>query len=154
MRTGGRRCFIARRGRSGTTRRFIDQGFCFNAGEWRFIDAPLRGVYARNVVYRDVTGWESFEPWLTRIEEFEAQEAWKIAETIPPEWYGGDLATLEQLVEKLMERRTRVRELILAFRESSRAAVSKVGWDAGEKAGAGVRAGAAEWDDTLPGRVM
>ncbi|MGC2619483.1 MAG: HipA family kinase [Acidobacteriaceae bacterium] len=131
---------------------FIDQGFCFNAGDWRFIDAPLRGVYARNVVYRDVTGWESFEPWLTRIEEFEAQEAWSIAETIPPEWYGGDLATIEQLIEKLMERRTRVRELILAFRESSRQPFP--GWDgAGGKVGKGV-GWRAEWDDTLPGRVM
>ena len=27
---------------------FIDQGFCFNAGEWTFPDSPLRGVYARN----------------------------------------------------------------------------------------------------------
>src|SRR4029077_1354485 len=29
----------------------IDQGFCFNAGEWNYPDAPLRGLYARNSVY-------------------------------------------------------------------------------------------------------
>ncbi len=29
----------------------IDQGFCFNAGNWDFPDAPLRGLYARNRVY-------------------------------------------------------------------------------------------------------
>jgi len=34
----------------------IDQGFCFNAGEWNFPDAPLRGLYARNLVYERVTG--------------------------------------------------------------------------------------------------
>src|SRR5580700_6389654 len=34
----------------------IDQGFCFNAGEWNFPDAPLRGLYARNRVYEAVTG--------------------------------------------------------------------------------------------------
>jgi hypothetical protein len=28
----------------------IDQGFCFNAGNWDFPDAPLRGLYARNRV--------------------------------------------------------------------------------------------------------
>jgi hypothetical protein len=28
----------------------IDQGFCFNAGEWNFPDAPLRGLYARSRV--------------------------------------------------------------------------------------------------------
>ena len=27
---------------------FIDFGYCFHAGEWRFEDAPLRGVYYRN----------------------------------------------------------------------------------------------------------
>src|SRR5437016_5565880 len=32
--------------------RMIDQGFCFNAGEWNFPDAPLRGLYARNRAYR------------------------------------------------------------------------------------------------------
>ena len=46
----------------------IDQGFCFNAGEWNFPDAPLRGLYARHRVYESVRGIESFEPWLTRIE--------------------------------------------------------------------------------------
>src|SRR5947209_6336789 len=38
---------------------FIDQGYCFNAGEWTFPDYPLRGVYARNEVYEGVRGWES-----------------------------------------------------------------------------------------------
>ena len=58
---------------------FIDQGYCFNAGEWRFSDAPLRGVYGRNAVYREVTGWESFEPWLGRIETMAPEKIWKIA---------------------------------------------------------------------------
>jgi hypothetical protein len=43
-------------------------GYCFHAGEWKFEDVPLRGVYYRNDVYREITGWESFEPWLTRLE--------------------------------------------------------------------------------------
>jgi hypothetical protein len=48
---------------------FIDQGYCLNAGEWDFPDSPLRGVYARSCVYKDVTGWESFEPALTKAEQ-------------------------------------------------------------------------------------
>src|SRR6266481_5313813 len=47
----------------------IDQGFCFNAGEWNYPDAPLRGLYARNRVYEGVTGMESFAPWLERLEK-------------------------------------------------------------------------------------
>jgi len=116
---------------------FIDQGYCFNAGEWRFADAPIRGVYARNTVYRDVTGWESFEPWLGRIETMAPARIWSIAETVPPEWYGGDLATMERLVEGLIGRQGRVRELIGEFRESSRRPFPK--WmGGGEKVGAGV----------------
>jgi hypothetical protein len=100
---------------------FIDQGFCFNAGEWTFPDAPLRGVYQRNRVYERVTGWESFEPWLSRVEAMQAATLWEIAEAVPPEWYGGDTADIERLMEQMMRRQARVRELIGAFRDSDRA---------------------------------
>jgi hypothetical protein len=99
---------------------FVDQGFCFHAGEWTFPDAALRGVYARNAVYAGVTGWESFEPWLTKVEEMPAETLWSIAQGVPPEWYGGDTAVIERLMEQLMERRSRVRELITSFRVSGR----------------------------------
>jgi hypothetical protein len=99
---------------------FIDQGYCFHAGDWKFIDISMGGVFADNTVYRGVTGWVSFEPWLSRIENLTAETAWGIAEMIPPEWYGGDLSALEILVERLLVRRERVRELIVAFRESAR----------------------------------
>jgi hypothetical protein len=99
---------------------FIDQGFCFNAGEWTFPDPPLRGVFARNLVYRGVKGWESFEPWLSRVEEFSESALGKIAEQVPPEWYGGDPVTMERLMEMMLARRSRVRELIGSFRDSDR----------------------------------
>ncbi|HEY4355031.1 MAG TPA: HipA family kinase [Acidobacteriaceae bacterium] len=99
---------------------FIDQGFCFNAGDWTFPDVPLRGVFARNLVYAPVRGWESFEPWLSRIESFTTDALWAIAEAVPPEWYGGDVSVIERLMETLLLRRTKVRDLITAFRESNR----------------------------------
>lgn len=99
---------------------FIDHGYCFHAGEWRFDDSPLRGVYYRNDVYRRVTGWESFEPWLTRLETMPAETVWTAANEIPPEWYGGDLSAMEALVEKLLTRRSRIRELIEQFGKSER----------------------------------
>ena len=99
---------------------FIDQGYCFNAGEWTFPDSPLRGVYLKNEVYAGVRGWESFEPWLSRLESLEAEALWGTAETVPPEWYGGEWEALEKLVETLVRRRGRVRELIEEFRRSSR----------------------------------
>ncbi len=110
---------------------FIDQGYCFNAGEWQYVDAPLRGVYARNLVYREIASWDDFEPWLTRIEEIDTQAVWRIAENVPPEWCAGSLDELERLVEGLLERRTALRGLIGAFRESSRKPFPK--WGAGER---------------------
>ena len=99
---------------------FIDFGYCFHAGDWRFEDAPLRGVYFRNDVYRGVTGWASFEPWLTRMETMPAETIWAAANAAPPEWYGGDLGEMEALMEKLLARRSRIRELIEAFGKSDR----------------------------------
>ena len=117
----GRQAVFERRARERKYRAtFIDQGFCFNAGEWTFPDSPLRGVYARNSVYAGVSGWASFEPWLGRIEALSADRLWAIAETVPPEWYGGDTTHLEALVETLLLRRGRVRELVVSFRESNR----------------------------------
>ena len=117
----GRQAVFERRARERKYRaNFIDQGFCFNAGEWTFPDSPLRGVYARNSVYAAVTGWKSFEPWLSRVESISAEKLWAIAEAVPPEWYGGDVAEIEQLMEALLKRRGHVRELITGFRESSR----------------------------------
>jgi len=102
------------------TAAFIDQGYCFNAGEWNFPDYPLRGVYAHNEVYAGVQGWNSFDPWLSNVEKMDADQIWAAAADIPPDWYGGEWAALEKLVCCLIERRSRVRELIMAFRLSQR----------------------------------
>jgi hypothetical protein len=102
------------------TASFIDQGHCFNAGEWTFPDNPLRGVYAKNEVYSGVKSWESFEPWLSRIENMEEQVVWRLAAEIPPEWYDGEWNSVENLVKLLLSRRGMVRNLIAAFRDSVR----------------------------------
>jgi hypothetical protein len=99
---------------------FIDQGYCFNAGEWTFPDYPLRGVYARNEVYERVRGWESFEPWLLRIEKMSEDVVWEVVGGVPPEWYESEDEELEKLARTLISRRGRVRELIEAFRVSPR----------------------------------
>src|SRR5580692_3480201 len=102
------------------TATFIDQGYFFNAGDWTFPDAPLRGVFGRNDVYLCVTSWDSFEPWLSRIENFPESSLWPLADDIPPEWYGAASEELEHLLQRLLARRSRVRELILDFKNSSR----------------------------------
>ena len=99
----------------------IDQGFCFNAGEWNFPDAPLRGLYARNRVYESVTGRESFGPWIERLEKRMNERALdEIIGEIPPEWYADDLDALHRLAEQLVRRRARVPELLLAAKQTTR----------------------------------
>jgi hypothetical protein len=99
---------------------FVDHGFCFNAGEWNFPDAPLRGAYSRNCVYRFVTGWEAFEPALSRAEEMSLDEIWHFARRIPEEWYEHDLEGLRRITEALYRRRSKIRDLISDFRKSTR----------------------------------
>jgi len=99
--------------------RMIDNGFCFNAGEWNFPDAPLRGLYARHRVYEAVRGMESFEAWIARVERIEETALEEIYGQIPPEWYDCDADALEKMLEQLLRRRKLVRELIVSAWKSS-----------------------------------
>jgi hypothetical protein len=103
------------------TAMMIDFGFCFNAGEWDFPDAPLRGLYMRQRVYASVSSIESFDPWLERLEkQIDERALGEEAAQIPPEWYAGDWDALERLLERLNARRKRVPELIFSARNSGR----------------------------------
>ena len=71
-------------------------------------------------MYEGVRGWESFEPWLSRVEKMGEDVVWELAGEIPPEWYESDADELEKLARALISRRGKVRELIEAFRSSVR----------------------------------
>jgi hypothetical protein len=99
----------------------IDQGFCFNAGEWNFPDAPLRGLYTRQRVYEGVIGMESFAPWLERLETRVTPGVFdELSKQIPPEWYEDNQDELYRLLETLDGRRARVRELLVDAKRSNR----------------------------------
>ena len=143
----GRQAVFERKARERKYRAtFIDQGFCFNAGDWSFPDTPLRGVYGRNCVYEHVTGWESFEPWLSRVEGMREEVLGTIAEQVPAEWYGGDPGQLQQLLDGLVARQRRIRDLLLAFRDSNRSPFPRWGMGPNEVPGvvseSGTRLGA------------
>jgi hypothetical protein len=97
----------------------IDHGFVFNGPHWEFVDAPAYGLYLRKLVYDGVTGWRSFEPWLTRVENFPDDVLDRAMRSIPPEWIVGEEGALEKLLELLMTRRTKVRRLIEDVRNSN-----------------------------------
>jgi hypothetical protein len=98
----------------------IDQGFCFNAGEWNYPDAPLRGLYTRNRVYEGVTGMESFAPWISRAQNIGERVLEELVGEVPPEWYDDDHDALVRLLEQLYRRRPRLQELLLEAKRSNR----------------------------------
>ena len=117
----GRQAIFSRRnGCSHYRATFIDQGYCFNAGEWSFIDSPLRGAFANPRIYERVLNWDSFEPALSKAEGVEHSDLRRCAEGIPQEWYEGDQEALERMVDSLFRRRGFIRDLIEEFRCSSR----------------------------------
>ena len=108
--------------------------------------------YYRNDVYREVMGWDSFEPWLSRLETMPAETVWAAANQVPPEWYGGDLTEMEALVEKLLARRSRIRELIEAFGNSDRKPFPK--WGQASNQSPGDIWNPERWESSIVGRVM
>ena|SRR6185437_2514372 len=118
--TDGRQVIFCRPYPTGALRAYmVDHGFCFNAGEWNFPDSPLRGLYCRTLVYASVIGWQSFRPWLERLEHLNEGALYAAGSEIPKEWYG-KREDLEQLLDRLLRRRSRVRELIWVTRNSPR----------------------------------
>lgn len=97
----------------------IDHGFCFNDGEWSFPDSPIRSLYPRPLVYESVTGLQSFEPYLSRVENIVPSELEAGLREVPQEWCGDDAQQLPRLVDRLYGRRRRVRQLIIDAKNSS-----------------------------------
>ena len=118
--TNGRQAIFYRELGSHYRAVFVDQGFCFNAGEWNFPDAPLRGIYPKRCVYAGVTAMESFEPWLERVERLTPSVLDGIASEIPPEWYDEDQEALFNLLEQVYRRRKKVPDLVLEAKNSNR----------------------------------
>lgn len=100
----------------------IDHGFAFNGPHWQFQDSPTQGLYFRTAVYDEVRSLDSFQPWLSMVENFPTEvmdSAWK---EIPRDWLNGDESLLEQLLENLLGRRLRVAALIQEMRRKRIAA--------------------------------
>ena len=110
----------AGRERRGFVAVMIDHGFAFTAQQWTFRDQPQIGIYPRPWLYEEVAGYDSFEPWLGRIREFSLDVLDDAFKRVPPEWYDGDIAALEGLLEQLYRRRARVPDLVRAAKQGPR----------------------------------
>lgn len=96
----------------------IDHGFCFNDGEWTFPDHPARCIYPRRLVYEKVRGMESFEPYLSRIENLAPAELEVCTRDIPANWCEPDPAQMARLIEILYVRRRTLRQAIIDAKNS------------------------------------
>jgi hypothetical protein len=114
-----RQAVLVKQGKRDYRAVFIDQHHCFNAGGWPFPNLLHHGTYEYAQIYRDVTGWQWFEPTLSRIEKISRFDLWKFAREIPPEWYTHNAQALSRLIERLYQHRSIIRELIARFCKST-----------------------------------
>jgi HipA-like kinase len=96
----------------------IDNGFCFNDGEWNFPDSPIRCIYPRRLVYESARGFQSFEPFLSLVENLEEQQINACLEDIPDDWCGERPGEIHRLAEQLFKRRRRVRQALVDAKNS------------------------------------
>lgn len=90
----------------------MDHGFILGGPHWRLEDVPLAGLYCRPVVYEEVSGLASFEPWLELVRSVPAALLEQAFRRVPDVWLDGDGPELESVLERLWRRRSRVPDLI------------------------------------------
>lgn len=102
----------------GFVTQMIDHGFVLNGPHWDFPDTPIQGLYHRRSVYGGVKSMESFEPWIERVLHFPEHVLDKAMRQTPAEWVAGEESQLTRVLERLLDRRRRVRDLIEDTRKS------------------------------------
>jgi len=90
--------------------RLIDNETCFNDGNWKLPESLVGCTYARRAVYRAARRIDSFEPFLSRVENLEAREIEGAARCVPVEWCAGRSKEMFNLADQLFQRRKQVRQ--------------------------------------------
>ena len=96
----------------------IDHGFVFNGPNWDFTESPSMGLYSRKMVYQSVSSVQQFQPWLDQVVHFPEEMIDAAYKQIPASWMDGEEQELEAVLEKLLERRRQVPELIYNVRKA------------------------------------
>jgi len=104
--------------KTGFVTAMIDHGFVFQGPNWSFHDSPIQGLYPRKVVYSKVTSLDSFQPWLDQVVHFPEEVIDRACKQIPPKWIDGEEEELERVLEKLLERRKTLPELLIQVRNA------------------------------------
>jgi hypothetical protein len=95
----------------------IDNGMAFLGGRWNLPNTDKYvhpNLCPNRHAYRFAKTMDAFEPWLAKLETGITLSMLKsIAMTIPESWCVGEQGSLSELVEKLDQRRTMVRDVML-----------------------------------------
>lgn len=95
---------------------FIDHGLAFEGRRWRFADGSAQGVCAFRDVYEQVSGVDSFEPWLSKIVQLPRRVLEEALSRVPDVWRCNDASALKDLSERLFRRCNRVAGLLIEAR--------------------------------------
>jgi HipA-like kinase len=96
----------------------IDHDACFNDGEWNLSESFVPYVYAQHSVYETVKQADSFEPFLSHIENLKARDIKDVARSVPPAWCGSNPEGIFDLADQLFRSRKQIRQATAnAFRD-------------------------------------
>lgn len=91
---------------------WIDNGHCFGFGSWQCRDWRFQPFTLQDSFCSKWVDFDVFQPWLSRIENFEERLLHGIADGIPESWRTGEERALDELLHELIQRRSTVRALL------------------------------------------
>jgi hypothetical protein len=92
---------------------FIDNGHGLGGLEWDFRDSHLDGLYFDRTVYETIPMKEICRETLDRIEEFDTDLLYDVAQAMPPEWLGPSAESrFRDVLNTVCHRRRSLRSLV------------------------------------------
>jgi hypothetical protein len=96
---------------------FMVRGGSFCGGKTGIRDDARNGVYYQKAVYSHVTGWDSFDPFLSNLILTSPDDLHRATHDLPFGWSDEYAIELDSLVESLLQRRSRIRQLVAQARD-------------------------------------
>jgi hypothetical protein len=96
---------------------FVGRGGCFGGPRSGFRDDPRNGIYCQKTVYSHVMGWDSLDPFLSNLILASPDDLYRATQDLPFGWSNEHSGDLNELVESLLQRRSRIRQLIAQTRD-------------------------------------
>lgn len=91
----------------------VDHSHCLMDANWRnYSNSSRHTLPASQESGLGVKRWEQLEPWLQRIQNLDMNPLWELSFQMPPNWYGGSMSDLANVLNKLQVRGTDIRQSV------------------------------------------